>query len=902
MQELLNSPAIVAQPSALQNKLSPDATANHLEDAVDDLGELRHLINDLSELSVDSDSNDASLELAGGSDNWLHTNFLQEVQILKSRHRRHFDLVERASRWASTKEFFSILEAVRKEYLSIKSALRIAYRQRGTLLCASDWQSPIYSASIPVGINRLSEGIQEHVLDYKRDGHLDALVYEQHFLAEYANHLQSRSLTAYLANSGMGAFATVLHWLAHELQLGTQALALQPMYFENIHLARAFFPNLMQISAPSKDDLLSCLRQQQPSVVLCDAVTNCGDVIYHQFETVLNWARTEAKEQTAVIVDTTCLPTAFLRSGLLDKMPDHVCVFLVESLAKYHQFGMDAVTGGVVLMHAEDGLQASFRKTRARLGTNIADGSVGSLPLPNRDRFTKRMRRHSRNTRMLSQGLEKLIAEQKSVIESISWLSEATPEAPWYHSSCLSLRLQKPFRSVARYQEFEKKVLELCRDRKHPIAFGTSFGFDVSRLYVTAPSTRFEDPFLRLSIGTETENEVKMFLDILAAASAELARAWDWNRTEALTAKTGGRPLTPATILERPGLRSSVFLGEKALADYLCPANYAPTPLVELPDDLNPFRKDGVKLLAKMMPLVPLMNIKSLPAYSMLSKAAERGDLSGVQQVIESSSSNTVLSLSVLSKLFGVNTTCAIVDHSIAPSLMRMLRLFGIEIYMHPAAGHEQFGKLRPRSERAAAIGTHPGWLNPGQYTNPDNPEGFARWLAPDLWAQTQGRLAILACGLGTCGTMVGVSKGLRERNPNIKVVACCPQPGHAVPGPREQSLLKDVSFDWQGIADARIELTAEESFASSIKLLRRGILGGPSSGMNYLGALRYLENEKASGRLAELIDSQGEVWCTFLCCDSPLPHVDEYYDTLGDQYFPTVHPVPEEDHPIFQE
>jgi len=293
------------------------------------------------------------------------------------------------------------------------------------------------------------------------------------------------------------------------------------------------------------------------------------------------------------------------------------------------------------------------------------------------------------------------------------------------------------------------------------------------------------------------------------------------------------------------------------------------------------------------------MNIKSLPAFSMLDRAAERGELAGVQRIIESSSSNTVLSLSVLGKLFGIDNTCAIVDHSIAPSLLRMLRLFGIEIFTHPAAGHELFGKLQPRSERAKTCGEQPGWINPGQYTNPDNPEGFARWLAPDLWSQTGGRLAVLSSGLGTCGTMVGVSRGLRERDPSIEVVACCPAPGQLVPGPRENSLLADVSFDWRDVANARFELSAEESFAASVKLLRRGILGGPSSGMNYAGVLKYLQDAKDSGHLQTLVDSRGEAWCVFLCCDSPLPHVEEYYDALGEEYFPTVHPVPEADQTI---
>jgi cysteine synthase len=341
-----------------------------------------------------------------------------------------------------------------------------------------------------------------------------------------------------------------------------------------------------------------------------------------------------------------------------------------------------------------------------------------------------------------------------------------------------------------------------------------------------------------------------------------------------------------------PGMAEGVFSGQDGLANYLSPANYAPTPLVELPNDLNPFREDGIRIYAKMLPLVPLMNIKSIPAYEMLNKAYQRGELDDVSNVVESSSSNTVLSLSILSKLFGIEKTCAIVDHSIAPSLMRMLRLFGIEIFQHPASGHELFGKLQPRSERAINCGKQPGWINPGQYTNPDNPAGFARWLAPQIWSQTAGKISLLACAMGTCGTIVGVSRGLRQRNPNIKVLSCVPEAGHAVPGPRERSLLGDVAFDWQTVADAAVELNAKESFIASTELIRRGIMGGPSSGMNYAGLLKYLQQEKEAGRLADLVKERGEQICVFLCCDSPLPHVDEYFDALGEDFFPPVHPV----------
>jgi cysteine synthase A len=254
------------------------------------------------------------------------------------------------------------------------------------------------------------------------------------------------------------------------------------------------------------------------------------------------------------------------------------------------------------------------------------------------------------------------------------------------------------------------------------------------------------------------------------------------------------------------------------------------------------------------------------------------------------------MSLSIIGKVFGINNTYALVDDGIAPGLLKMLRLFGVEPRLHPGPDHALYGKMRPRSERAKFTGSQEGWMNPGQYDNPDNPEGFGRWLAPDLWAQTQGKIDILSCGLGTCGTMVGITRELRRRKESLEVVACCPTKGDAVPGPREQAQLWDVAFDWQNIANARMDMPATDSFAGSVALLRRGIMCGPSSGMNYAGLLRYLEQEKAAGRLAEKVASQGEVVCVFMCCDSPLQHVEDYYRVLGEEFFPAVQAVPDID------
>lgn len=870
---------------------SSSSFSEDINDALNDLQEADYLIRDLS----------ASLAAEGkiGSSNFFQITELENrLNALKTKvqlRRQQIQSITQSNH-VSKKNTLETCTELRTEFLRLKSELRLIYKQTGAFLCGDDWQSPIYDSSFAFERNRLSNGIAEHIWDYKRDGHLDALAYESQFNDEYCKHLGSDNAKVYLTNSGMAAFTTVLNWLSGELQMRDSALAVLPMYFENLHLARAVFPGLA-IHSSGNNELKETLNREQPSIIFIDAVSNCNEVVYHDLARVTSWAKTQTERQIAIVIDTTCLPLPLLQSGFLKDLPDNVMVAFVESLAKYHQFGMDAVTGGAVLLHAAQEMQDSFRKTRARIGTNIVDTSVGSLPRPSRELFIQRMDRHSRNTKIVCQKLSEASKQSNGIFDSVSWLDEPPANAPWFHASCFTLHLRKEFRSINFYQELEKKVLELCQKYGHPIAFSTSFGFDVSRLYVTAPATRFEEPFLRVSVGTETLSQIHTFVKILEECNKVLAESWK-NRFDASpnSRKVELRAVKAVPEQNKFGFKNSVFAGPEGLHNYLCPENYAPSPMVELPSDLNPFAAEGVRLMAKVVPLVPLMNIKSIPAYSMLAEAAARGDLNEVANVIESSSSNTVLSLSVVARLFGIDRTCAIVDHSIAPGLMRMLRLFGIEIFPHPAPGHELFGVLAPRSDRATRCGSQPGWFNPGQYSNKDNPAGFERYLAPEIWNQTDGKISILSCALGTCGTMVGVSRGLRSKNPDIKVVACCPAKGEAVPGPREKSLLHDVTFDWHDVANAKMELGAQDSFKASIKLLRRGLMAGPSSGMNYAGALQYISELKAAGELDSLRNEDGEIVCAFLCCDSPLPHVDEYFDALGDEFFPTVHPIPEAD------
>lgn len=117
-----------------------------------------------------------------------------------------------------------------------------------------------------------------------------------------------------------------------------------------------------------------------------------------------------------------------------------------------------------------------------------------------------------------------------------------------------------------------------------------------------------------------------------------------------------------------------------------------------------------------------------------------------------------------------------------------------------------------------------------------------------------------------------------------------CTAPGDRVPGPRSHALLAPVEFPWKSSVDHIEEVGSHHSFSLSLELCRQGLVCGPSSGFNLQGLYQLIEKRKADGSLANLRNRDGEIHCVFLCCDLPYQYINEYFDKLGDEHFPTIH------------
>ncbi|MDO8486473.1 MAG: pyridoxal-phosphate dependent enzyme [Candidatus Staskawiczbacteria bacterium] len=321
-----------------------------------------------------------------------------------------------------------------------------------------------------------------------------------------------------------------------------------------------------------------------------------------------------------------------------------------------------------------------------------------------------------------------------------------------------------------------------------------------------------------------------------------------------------------------------VFSGENSIRDFLNPNNHSPTPLVELPKSLNPFLNSGVRIYAKCEYLRPLLNIKSLQVLGMLEDAQNSGKLSGVHTLVENTSGNTGFSLGIISKIFGIPNVELIVPYDIAPGKLEMLRLIGAQIEPCKTDG----------IEKAKEIGNQKGFFNLNQYWNEANPDAIEKWLAPQIWEQTQGKLTVFCSGLGTTGTILGVERFLEKKEAKTSIVGVKLAPDHAIPGVRTSKKLEEISFDWWSEIDYQIEVKTKESYKKSLELCRVGLIAGPSSGFVLAGLIKFLKSQctQRNNKLDNFRNKNNEVVAVFICADTPFPYLDKYSTILDPSDF----------------
>jgi cysteine synthase len=259
------------------------------------------------------------------------------------------------------------------------------------------------------------------------------------------------------------------------------------------------------------------------------------------------------------------------------------------------------------------------------------------------------------------------------------------------------------------------------------------------------------------------------------------------------------------------------------------------TPVVDV-SRLSP--NPRVRLIAKLEGQNPFGSVKDRIAKSMIETAEKDGVLQPGQRLMEPSSGNTGIALAAIAAVKGHPITI-LMPESVSIERRQMLEVFGAEIILTP--GEEGSNGAVRRAEALAA--EHPEWCFLHQYQNDANPRAHYEGTGPEIWRDVP-EVTHFVAGLGTSGTLMGVGRYLKERNPNVKIVAVEPPLGERVEGLRnlDEGYIPPIFENWHGfdVLDRKRVVRPRESIEMTRRLVREcGIFAGISSGASLAGAVK---------------------------------------------------------------
>ncbi|MEI8174566.1 MAG: PLP-dependent lyase/thiolase [bacterium] len=329
--------------------------------------------------------------------------------------------------------------------------------------------------------------------------------------------------------------------------------------------------------------------------------------------------------------------------------------------------------------------------------------------------------------------------------------------------------------------------------------------------------------------------------------------------------------------------KKNIFRGEKAIFDYLTPGAMGSTPIIELPSRLNPFLKDKVHIYLKLAHNVPLTNIKSLSAWYMLNALSD-SELKKIKNLVEYSSGNTVMSLAILSRHFGIPNMHAIITPDVPKNKQNLLKLLGVDLIVSDGPrSPDVHGKVGGIWD-AMQMGKQSGWKNLNQYVNKNSPKASGEIIGKELWEQLGDKINILCVSLGTGGTVVGLGSYLRNKISDLCLIAMSIKSGSSIPGPRGEDAVKKLDFPWEEMTNLELPVAEKPAFEMSLKLIREGIFVGPSTGMQLAGILEVLKEVKKEKKLSRFHNKDKEINVVLVACDTMFPYIEDYFTVLSDE------------------
>lgn len=261
----------------------------------------------------------------------------------------------------------------------------------------------------------------------------------------------------------------------------------------------------------------------------------------------------------------------------------------------------------------------------------------------------------------------------------------------------------------------------------------------------------------------------------------------------------------------------------------------------------------AVKILGKMEGDNPGGSVKDRAAYGMIKGALDRGDIKPGDKLVEATSGNTGIALAMIARLMGVHMTLIMPDNSTRERVLAM-EAYGAKVILTPAARTIEYSR-----ELAEQMAASEGYFMLNQFANADNYKMHYRTTGPEIWRDTNGTITHFVSAMGTTGTIMGVSRYLKEQNPGVQIVGTQPIEGSCIPGIRRWS----PEFLPKIFEKERVDRVLDVSEANARIYTKRlakeeAILAGMSSG-GALSAAVQIANELKTGVIVFIICDRGD-------------------------------------------
>jgi cysteine synthase len=285
-----------------------------------------------------------------------------------------------------------------------------------------------------------------------------------------------------------------------------------------------------------------------------------------------------------------------------------------------------------------------------------------------------------------------------------------------------------------------------------------------------------------------------------------------------------------------------------------------PTPIVAL-RHLVP--GPDAALYVKLEWMNPFGSVKDRPAKYLLEGLEARGEL-GDRTIVEATSGNTGIGLAAMAALMDKDIVTT-VPASIPAEKAVFLRMLGAELARTPAdstTGEHPMDVAFAMAERMVADSDD--YVMPNQYDNEDNVKSHYETTGPEIWAQTEGRIRHFIAGVGTCGTITGVGRFLKERDPSIQVVAIEPPPGHHISGLKNLEETSVPGILDRSVIDETLYVDDESAAYAAKRLYREeALMVGSSAAAIIAGAVWHLKGRE--GIAVAIAPDSGQKAATYL-------------------------------------